>query len=341
MGIQDIIDATSIQNFIAQTTPEVMNALGDMTIKDLIITVILNPANAGSLFSNFIGLGISALQANFHIMVTGLIMVLALSILDSLTPDDTNATIAKPLILLAITLPALLIARSLAIQAISTATGVVGASIPLIATLQALTGNLVLSGWTVAVTASVPWITWAFANVLIPVIIFNTVFKITGQFANQPGINTASKHIDKGIRYLQRFGFWASVTVLGIAVKSLVLPNKLISGTAKSLIGAIPVVGSVIQGGTSTLLNVAEVALTGTGVALVAVTILSVVLPVVSLLANTILLYVSSFLGSIISGESKSATVEALAAGSGQLYSATITCINMIIVAIMAFTLAP
>lgn len=340
MGIQDIIDTNSIQDFINQSTPEVIQALGDTTIKDLVIKIILNPTEAGSLFSNFINLGIHAIQSNFHIMVTGLVMVLALSLLDSLAPEESSASIAKPLILLAITLPALIIARSLAVQAISSAAGIAGAGIPLIATLQALSGSLVLSGWTIAVVGAIPWLTWAFANVLIPVIIFNTVLKLTGQFADMQGVGKATRHVDKGIKYVQKGAFVVSVGILGLAVKSLVLPNKLISGTVMNLLGAIPVVGNIIQGGASTLLNVAEVALTGTGIAMIAIVILSTALPAISMLANTAMLHISNFLGSIISGDSKSTTVEALAEGSGQLLSATLTCISMIIAAIIAFTIA-
>lgn len=193
-------------------------------------------------------------------------------------------------------------------SAVLSIVNIVSASLPFLISILAAGGKattVLTSGGVLSVTTAM--ISQIVSGIIVPLIIITTLIRIVNVISKRDMLKKMSKLSSDVTGYIIKGGGYLYMFLMSFEKIGGGMVNNLIKGSAKSAIGAVPVIGDVVEGSIDIAAGVVKTAATGSGIVIVIILIVTASIPVIKILVIT---GIYKFLAAVVEPLCDKGTVE-------------------------------
>jgi stage III sporulation protein AE len=163
--------------------------------------------------------------------------------------------------------------------------GIMLAAIPLMIGLMSMSGNFAAAGFNPMLFFALQAVSWFISGVFIPMVLASAGLDIAGQLSpDGHKLKKLSELLSKIANWSLKGGMAAFAFILTLQKFSAPIINNAAVRTSRSIVGAVPVVGSAFSAAVDTVVNFSHAARSGVMVALVIVLCFALAAPLVKML---------------------------------------------------------
>lgn len=219
-----------------------------------------------------------------------IIISLLCGVLNTVTVDLKDKTVSEIVFyvgeVLVITLAATAFREAIDVlkSAVSSIINIINSAIPFMISVVAATGRSVTSLTSGGILAMTTSILGSIINgVVIPLITMSTIINIVNLISRKDMLGKMSSLLKDVTGYIIKGGGYIFVFLMSFERIGGGAVNKLVGNSVKSAVGAVPVIGDVIEGGVEIAAGVAGSVATGSGVVIVILLFVSASVPVMKI----------------------------------------------------------
>lgn len=214
---------------------------------------------------------------------------------------------------------------------------IIASSIPLMTGIVVSCGKSAQAAASASVlTVSTGVITQIIKGIIIPFITITTLIRIVNVLSGKEMLNKMAKLFDDITGYIIKFGGYGFIFIMGLQRIGGATVNKLVGGSLKSVIGAVPVIGDIISGGAEVAGNIAATAASGTGVALIIIIIAISLVPVIKILIITAIYKLISAFAEPVCDKGTVEIIDSIGDGCKMIFAVLAMVIFMFVVSVIA-----
>lgn len=209
---------------------------------------------------------------------------------------------------------------------------IITAAAPFMLSIAAASGRAV-SGVVLTVTTGV--VSQIIKGIVIPLITIATLVKTVNIISDRDMLNKMSELFKDITGYIIKGGGYLFIFLTSFERISAGALNKFVGGSLKSAVGAVPVIGSIIEGGVDIAANAAGTVATGSGIAIVIILVSSAAVPVIKILVITAIYKVLSAVAEPICDKGTAEIIDCVGEGCKMILSCLVMVLFMFVTSVL------
>lgn len=294
------------------------------------------------IYKSFIDTLIKEVKDN-SIYIRSIILISILcGILNTITIDLKDRSVSDlmfyvgQILILTIAITAFKESISILKSAVDSILKIIISAIPLMTGIVAACGkpSSLVTGGVLSMATGV--LTQVINGIVVPLITASTLVSIVNIISSKDMLSKMSALFKDVTGYIVKGGGYLFVFLMGFERLGGGAVNKMISGSAKSAVGAVPVVGDVIKGGMDIATNVAGTVATGSGIVLVILLVACAIVPMLKILVITAIYKVVSAVVEPICDKGTVEIIDCVGEGCKLIMASLFMVLFMFVVSVLA-----